>query len=259
MKFTEITSLQNPKIKHLLKLRDRSTRDSTGLFIIEGYRELLRALTCGQEVVSLFFSSAHFLGTNEESLLYQALEVFAKASYRDRPDGLIGVAVQKPLTLKGLERSMTPSPLLIVAEAIEKPGNLGTILRSADGVGADGVIVCDKCTDIYNPNVVRASVGTLFSQRVCEASSMETIAWLKSQGIGILATSPAAKLSYTAADMTKPIAICVGTEQLGLSKCWLQQADLVVSIPMRGEADSLNVATATTILLYEALRQRKIS
>jgi len=268
MKFTEITSLQNPKIKQLLKLRDRSCRDDTGLFLIEGYRELLRAVTGGQEIISLFFSPTHFLGSNEEWLLYRALDggaelfscskdVFEKASYRDRPDGLMAVAKQKSLTLKELENAMGASPLFVVAEGIEKPGNLGTILRSADGVGADGVIVCDKCTDLFNPNVVRASVGTLFTQRVCEATSLETIAWLKSKGIAIVAATPSATLEYTSMDMTKPVAIAVGTEQLGLSELWLREADIAVSIPMCGVADSLNVATATTILLYEALRQRK--
>lgn len=269
MKFTEISSLQNPKIKDAIRLRERSQRDKSGLFLIEGYRELLRALAAGQKITSLFFSPAHFLGLNEDALLLRASEsgallyachkdVFQKISYRDRPDGLLGVGVQQPLNLAGLQKRIGNAPLLIVAEAIEKPGNLGTILRSSDGVGADGVIVCDRCTDVFNPNVVRASVGTLFTLPVCEASSQDTLDWLKENRIAIVAATPSATLEYTDIDMTQGIAIAVGTEQLGLSEAWMQQADLTVRIPMQGVADSLNVATATTLLLYEALRQRKI-
>jgi TrmH family RNA methyltransferase len=145
----------------------------------------------------------------------------------------------------------------VVAEAIEKPGNLGTILRSADGVGADGVIVCDRCTDIYNPNVVRASVGTLFTRPVIEASGDEVIAWLKEERIQIVAATPSATVHFTQAPLSGDVAIVVGTEQLGLSQKWLDAADICVKIPMEGVADSLNVAMATTLLLYEALRQRQ--
>ena len=145
---------------------------------------------------------------------------------------------------------------MIIAEAIEKPGNLGTILRSADAAGIDGVIVCDRCTDIYNPNVVRASVGTLFTIPVIEATSAETLLWLKEKKIKIVAATPSAEKEFTQANLSEGIAIAVGTEQLGLSAQWMQSADVQVRIPMHGVADSLNVATATTLLLYEALRQR---
>ena len=143
----------------------------------------------------------------------------------------------------------------MIAESIEKPGNLGTILRSADGVGADGVIVCDRCTDIYNPNVVRASVGTLFTLPVVEAGSEETLQWLKDNKVQIVAATPAASAVFTEVDLSGPVAIVVGTEQLGLSNFWMEQADIQVKIPMRGAADSLNVATATTLLLYEVVRR----
>jgi TrmH family RNA methyltransferase len=173
---------------------------------------------------------------------------------------LIAVAPQKPLSLLDMENNLKTqqsAPFFVVAEAIEKPGNLGTILRSSDAVGVDGLIVCDRCTDIYNPNVVRASVGTLFTVPVVEASGVETMEWLRRNGIAILAATPSAKKEFTQVDMTKPLAIAVGTEQLGLSALWMDNADIQVKIPMCGVADSLNVAMATTLLLYEALRQRR--
>jgi TrmH family RNA methyltransferase len=145
---------------------------------------------------------------------------------------------------------------VVVAEAIEKPGNLGTILRSSDGAGVDAVIVCDRCTDINNPNVVRSSVGTLFTMPVVEASTADTLTWLRTRGIRVVATTPHTDCLYSDADLAGPVAIVVGTEQYGLTETWLAQADVEVRIPMLGTADSLNVASATTILLYEARRQR---
>lgn len=262
----KISSVQNPQIKEAIKLQNRSKRDETGLFLIEGYRELQRAVAGGVTIQKLFLCSDLFLGENEEALLdsmdTEFLEctppVFEKLSYRDRPDGLLGVGVQMHTSLGTLKAQMGPNPLLVIAEGIEKPGNLGSIMRSADGVGADGVIVCDRCTDIYNPNVVRASVGTLFTLPVVEAKGEEVFLWLQEHKIQIVATSPAAKIEYTEADLRGPVAIVVGTEQLGLTEMWMQASDLKVSIPMRGVADSLNVATATTLLLYEVLRQRKL-
>lgn len=262
-----ITSLQNPRVKQLVHLRDKPQRDKSARFIIEGYRELFRATQAGQQIEALFICPELFLGSNERELIHTLKgtgtrifetpeKVFRKISYRDRPDGLVSVAIQQRRTLADLP--LTDNPFFVVAEAIEKPGNLGTILRSSDAVGADGVIVCDRCTDIYNPNVVRASVGTLFTVPVVEANSQETIAWLKNQGIAILAATPSAEKEFTAIDMRRPLAIAVGTEQLGLSEQWMSQADLQVRIPMCGIADSLNVAMATTLLLYEALRQRRL-
>lgn len=263
-----LSSTQNPRIKQAVNLRDRPERDKTGLFLIEGFRELFRASAAGQPVETVFICPELFLGTNE-GLLIEKLKasgahiirttdkVFRKLSYRDRPDGLVAVGIQQRKKLADIP--LQPSPFLVVAEAIEKPGNLGTILRSSDAVGVDGLIVCDRCTDIFNPNVVRASVGTLFTVPVAEARSQETITWLKSKGIAILAATPSAKREFTTVDMTVPLAIAVGTEQLGLSEQWMTQADLQVNIPMCGVADSLNVAMATTLLLYEALRQRRVA
>ncbi len=259
-----ITSAQNPKIKLIGQLKNRRDRDETGLFLIEGFRELKRAVEGGVVIESLFICRELFLGSNEPQLIDEVRgsgaeiivcppHLFERFSYRDRPDGLVAIARQMK---KSFEDVKAPS-LLVVAESIEKPGNLGTILRSSDGVGADGVIVCDRCTDIYNPNVVRASVGTLFTLPVVEAGSLETLQWLKDHKIQIVAATPEASAVFTEVDMTGPVAIVVGTEQLGLSSLWMEQADIQVKIPMLGTADSLNVATATTLLLYEGVRQRR--
>jgi RNA methyltransferase, TrmH family len=265
----DLTSTQNPRVKELVHLRERRARDKSGMFIIEGYRELLRAVDSGHPIAQLFICRELFLGSNEESLIQKiksqgsqifscSKPVFEKMSYRDRPDGLIAIAPQQHLGLNEMQEKLlkVTSPFLVVAEAIEKPGNLGTILRSSDAVGVDGLIVCDRCTDIYNPNVVRASVGTLFTVPVVESEGKDALQWLKKNKISILAATPSAEKEFTKVDMTGPLAIVVGTEQLGLSDQWLDEADICVRIPMCGVADSLNVAMATTLLLYEALRQR---
>lgn len=265
-----LSSVQNPRIKEVIHLKERRERDKTGLFIIEGYRELLRAVDANVPINQLFFCEELFLGSNEGALiarlrmrgaqLFACTEtVFRKLSYRDRPDGLVAIAPQQHRTLQDLQGQLSEvtSPFLVVAEAIEKPGNLGTILRSSDAVGVDALIVCDRCTDTHNPNVVRASVGTLFTVPVIESEGQATLQWLKERNIAILAATPSAELEFTEVDMTKPLAIVVGTEQLGLSELWMKNATIQVRIPMQGVADSLNVAMATTLLLYEALRQRR--
>jgi len=263
-----ISSVQNPKVKQVLHLRDKKGRDKTGQFLIEGYREILRATDAGWQIDILLICPELYLGSNEPALINQIAkkgteiiictqQVFEKISYRDRPDGLLAIAPQKRFKLSDLESSRK-NPLYVVAEAIEKPGNLGTILRSSDAVGVDGLIVCDRCTDIFNPNVVRASVGTLFTVKTVEAKGDETLSWLKKQNIQILAATPSAKKEFTEVDLTGPIAIAVGTEQLGLSDRWMNEASIQVRIPMLGVADSLNVAMATTLLLYETNRQRNL-
>ena len=258
----KLTSLQNPRVKGAVRLRERRERDRTGTYLVEGYRELLRAVEGDAPLQTLFVSPTHFLGENETALIEKiscevfevSPDVFEKMSYRDRPDGLLAIAKKEEKTLRDL--TLSKNPFLLVAEGIEKPGNLGTILRSADGAGVESLLVCDRCTDITNPNVVRASVGTLFTMPTLEVSSHELIPYLKENKITIVAATPSAKMCYTDADLSGPIAIAVGTEQLGLSDTWMEGAALHVSIPMRGAADSLNVATATTLLLYEAARQR---
>ena len=262
---TLITSLQNPRLKEVVRLRDRGAREESGRMIIEGYRELKRALDNGVRPAALFYSPAWYLGENEPGLVARcgeagaellecAKEAFAKIAYRDRPEGLLALA---PIAHRGLADLQLPErPLLIVAEAIEKPGNLGSILRSADAAGVHALVVCDRCTDVNNPNVVRASIGTLFTVPIAEATTAETLAWLKTNGIRSLAASPHAAKNYTEVDMTKPIAVVVGAEQFGLSDAWMTRADELVRIPMLGQADSLNVAMATIITLFEAVRQR---
>ena len=275
----KITSLQNLRLKQLVKLRDRRPRDEAGLFLIEGYRELRRALAAGVKPRELYCSPGWFLGENEPALIDGAQqtgaqvfelskEAFAKVSYRDRPDGLLAVAPQWHRTLADLDvaglaeagpGSATPPvkpPLLLVVEAIEKPGNLGTILRSADAAGVEAVIVCDPVTDIFNPNVVRSSTGVLFSMPVVVAGNAEVRTWLRAHGIRTVATTPAAPALYTGSDLRGPLAIIMGSEQYGLSEFWLKESDLLVRIPMAGQADSLNVAMAAIITLFEAVRQR---
>ncbi len=261
----KISSLQNPRVKQLVKLRDRRPRDEAGVFLVEGYREIRRALEKGVKLTELYFSADWFLGENEPALIAQARtagatvfelskEAFAKVAYRERPDGLLAVAPQWRRTLEDL--ALPAAPFLLVVEAIEKPGNLGTILRSADAAGCHAVIVCDPVTDIFNPNVVRASTGVLFSVPLVVAESEPVRNWLRSRGIRAVATTPAAETLYTTADLRGPLAIVMGSEQYGLSDYWLKQSDLTVRIPMAGQADSLNVAMATIITLFEAVRQR---
>jgi TrmH family RNA methyltransferase len=260
-----ISSLSNPSVKKIVKLRQRSHRNEMGLMIIEGYREITRALDNNFFPVELYYCKDYFTGKNEDALIRRCVEaktqlfectpaVFNKMAYRDRPEGLLAVAPQIRNSLENL--TVAKNSLIVVAEAIEKPGNLGTILRSADAAGASAVIVCDRCTDINNPNVVRASIGTLFSLPVVETTSSEARIWLREHGIQIVAATPHTDKLYTQIDMTLPTAIILGTEQYGLSDSWLTEKHTKVRIPMLGQCDSLNVASAATILLFEAVRQR---
>jgi len=272
-------------VKQLVKLRERRERDEAGLFIVEGYREVRRALEKGVRPKEFYFCPDWFLGENEPALIEQvrqagaqlfelSKDAFAKVAYRERPDGLLAVAPQwktaledlnvagvaDPGALAGSPGSATPAtakpPFLLVVESIEKPGNLGTILRSADAAGCDAVIVCDPVTDIFNPNVVRASTGVLFSVPVVISDSATVHAWLKAKGIRTAATTPHTTNIYTQTDLRGPLAIIMGSEQYGLSEFWMKGADVLVRIPMAGQADSLNVAMATIITLFEAVRQR---
>ncbi len=262
---TVITSAQNNGIKHLVRLRERREREKEKLTVLEGYRELTRADEYGMTITEAWFSPELFLGENEFPLL-EHLEskgarlfqvpphLLSKVTYRDRPEGLIAVA-------KMLKHDLSSIPikkdgLYLLAESIEKPGNLGSMLRSADAAGADGLIICDRQTDIYNPNVIRASTGALFSVPLAETDNETALAWLRENKILSIATTPHTDKCYTDIDMTGPVAIIMGTEQTGLTDFWLNNADISAVIPMLGKIDSLNVATATTILLYEAARQR---
>ena len=260
-----ITSLGNTRIKRANSLRNRAHRDKSGLMLIEGFREIARAQTNNHQLLELFFCNKLFRGANEADLLLTAKQqgaqlcactepVFSKLSYRDLPDGLLAIAPKvshKLIDIKPLHNS-----IILVAESIEKPGNLGTMMRSADAAGAHVVIVCDGCTDINNPNVVRSSVGTLFSLPIIDASTEDVLKWLKKHNITTIAASPNAELVYTDCDFTGKIAFVVGAEQYGLSEPWYRAAHYIVKIPMIGQVDSLNVANAATLLLYEAVRQK---
>ncbi len=261
-----ITSMQNPKIKHIQKLRDKRDRDQTGQFVIEGFRECLRAKEANWPFLQIFYSPSLFLGVNEKALISSISaekfevngDVFRKISLRDRPDGIMAVAKTKHFIKEDLDHFLTKkdNPFLVIAEAIEKPGNLGSILRSADATGVDAVIVANRCTDIYNPNVIRSSVGTLFTVPVFELSNEEICEVVKKYKIDLLAATPHTPHLYFDVDLKGPIAILVGTEQLGLSSFWMEKATKKIKLPMLGKADSLNVSNATTVLLYEVIRQR---
>ena len=263
--------MQNAGVKRVVRLRRRRARDRERAFLIEGYRELLRAVEAGLPLESVYHCPAFYLGSNEPALLDRACRecgaelvptddaVFAKLSYRDRPDGLLAVAPMPDWTLQRLP-APPADPLYVVATAIEKPGNLGTLLRTADAVGAAALIVCDPVTDLFNPNVVRASVGTLFTVPAAQAGrrSHAPLAGRTRGGVpGCVVTTPAAERCYTDHDLTGAVAVVLGNEQFGLDEAWLSGADAAVSIPMLGRADSVNVAMAGAALLFEALRQRR--
>lgn len=266
---TPLTSLANPRVKAAVKLRQRSHRDDAGLMLVEGYREIRRALDHAYRPTQLFYCEELWLKHENEPALVERCRalgahlfpcsraVFEKLAYRERPDGLLAVGPQVARRLEDLR--LPPNPLLLVCEAIEKPGNLGTILRSADASGAAAVIVCDPCTDIHNPNVVRASTGTLFTLPVAQTTAAELLPWLRARHIPILAASPHAEKLHFQQSLTGPVALCLGSEQYGLTEAFMDGADLRVRIPMLGVADSLNVSAAATILLAEALRQRILS
>lgn len=260
-----ISSLQNPRVKNLVKLRERRARNQQGLFIAEGYRAISRALEKSVLPTEVYFCPECFLGENEETLLSEARDAgatlfelsrpaFEKVAYRDRPEGLIAVIEQWHHTLDSLE--LSDPPFLLIVESIEKPGNLGTILRSADAAGIDAVICCDSVTDLFNPNVVRSSTGVLFSMPTIMVSGEAAIEWIHSKGIRCIATTPHADKLHTETDLCGPIAIAMGSEQFGLSESWLAACHEKVRIPMAGQADSLNVAMATLVTLFEAVRQR---
>lgn len=261
-----ITSLQNPRIKSIVRLRQRRYRDASASFVIEGYRELSRAAAAGVDVTTVFYCPELFLGENEGELLDRlgsraselvelSAPAFHKISYRDRPEGLLAVARQFETALDRL--IFHPDALVLVVEAIEKPGNLGTMLRTADAAGVSSVIVCDPTTDPFNPNVVRASLGTLFTVPLAIASTDDAISALAGAGVTTVATTPDTKRQLWDVRLQRPLALVVGSEQYGLSQRWLEAADHLASIPMAGSADSLNAAMAAGVALFEAVRQRR--
>lgn len=254
-----ITSLQNARIKWLIKLRT-SSRDRRGesLFVVEGIDEIQLALSAGHRptvVVQAPDLTRRKLAEMEGERLTVTPAVFQKLSVRQHPDGWI--AVFKRPTWSVEEMPLAPDPLILVMESIEKPGNLGAILRTADAASVSAVIVCDPRADIFSPNVVRASRGALFSVPVLELESEKTLAFLKRRQIRVVAANPNAGQEFQGADLSGGLAIAMGTEDAGLSRVWLDRADVQVHIPMQGKVNSLNVSVAAALLLYEALRQRR--
>ena len=260
-----VDSPRNAEIKALLKLKDRRHRDREGVFLIEGRREVTRAAQANVRITTLYicpkmsapagmaplFRELELIGVEMVELSEAAFE---RLSMRENPDGVIALAETWQLEPEDIE--LPANPLLLVVDGLEKPGNLGALLRTADSAGADAVFVTGGGTDLFNPNVVRASMGSLFARPVAMVEQDRLVAWLRRRGWRLMATSPAAHHSYWDADLKKGCAILLGTEHEGLGMSWLEAADELLMVPMHGMADSLNVATTGALLLYEALRQR---
>ncbi len=260
-----ITSLQNPRVKAAVSLRQRRSRDEAEAILIDGVRELERALAGGIQVRELF----HCPEMTSESGLSDLLErtrpagalmtavarhVMDKLSYGDRSEGILAIAARPDTALPDLPRDRPA--LVAVIERLEKPGNLGAILRSADAAGVDLVIAADPVTDIFGPNVIRSSVGTVFTVPLAEASTARVLEWLAAQGCQIVAALPEGGRNYTEIDLTGPTAIALGAEADGLTEPWRHAGILPATIPMLGVADSLNVSITAALFFYEALRQR---
>ncbi len=259
-----ITSVQNPKVKRLLALQQKSSeRRSSGLFVVEGRRELEHCLAAGYEVETVFLKVEK---TDEAPLISHfsplishftpvSPHVYEKMAYRGGTEGVIAIVKSRRLTLADLH--LPENPLIVVLESVEKPGNLGAVLRSADAAKADAVIVCDPLTDLFNPNLIRASIGAVFTVPCVACSSEECIDFLKRRGIAILTAQLQDSSLYYDTVMTGPTALVMGTEATGLTTQWREAATAHIRIPMLGSLDSLNVSVSTAILLFEAVRQRR--
>jgi len=260
-----ITSRQNPKVKAALQLRKRKTRDELRLMLIEGYEEFTMAVKSGAAIQQVFYCPELMLEPIQVALLDKvsaaehievSRDIFEKLAYRESPDGWLAVASELASSLGGIRLPVDKAALVIVCESVEKPGNIGAILRTADAVGADAVIAADPTTDWSNPNIIRASKGAVFSVPVASATTDELLAWLRDNKIAILAATPDTDKQYTDVDLQKAVAIAVGTEKYGLTDRWFAAAEYKIRIPMKGKIDSLNVATSAAIIAYEVIRQR---
>lgn len=261
-----ITSPANPRLKSLAALRRRRTREDTGRTLVEGYEELSLALAAGVVPEAVYFCPELMADPATQTRLVDAARregaetvqvsrtAFEKAAYREGPDGFM--AVVPAVVRRCTDLTVGPSALTVLCQGVEKPGNLGAMLRTADAAGAEAVVAADPVTDWGNPNLVRASKGTVFSVPVASDSTTDTLAWLDSAGIRLVAITPDTRLDYTAVDYTGPVAIAVGAEKYGLTDEVLDHAAYKVRIPMVGKANSLNVATSAAIVIYEAVRQR---
>jgi TrmH family RNA methyltransferase len=256
-----ITSAQNPKIKNLLALEKPRERRMQGLFVVEGRKEIGLALDAGYKIGNLFYCEELIskedlgqLNPADKLLVPVSRDVFDKIAVRENSGGVLAVAEQKTHRLDSIR--LSANPLVLVLESVEKPGNLGAILRTADAAGVDAVIICDPKTDFYNPNVIRSSVGCIFTNQVASATSEETISWLKGNDIVCYSTYLKASRPYHTVDFTKPCAIVMGTEATGLSDTWTGETQNPIIIPMKGRIDSMNVSTAAAVIIFEARRQR---
>lgn len=266
MAIKEISSAQNPFVKMVDGLSQARERRQSGLFVVEGLRETALALRAGYALEHLLFCPDYISlpeleqalqapDLPEAKLVSLSAAVFDKLSYRKGIANVLAVCRMRFLSLDALQ--LSDNPLLLVLESVEKPGNLGAMLRSADAAGLDAVLICDPHTDIYNPNVIRASLGALFSRQVLVCESLEAIKWLKTKGISLAVTHLEASLSYDQSDLSRPVALVMGAEAGGISDLWLQQADRRIIIPMYGQVDSMNVSASAAVLMFEALRQRR--
>ncbi len=262
----KITSLQNTRIKNIVKLGKAKERKEQNLFVLEGARELSLALSAGYIADSIFvcpdlFSKSDYpdiLDTIPNNIKYDVTQqVFEKIAYREGSDGLI--ALMKPKSHHLSDLKLKENPFIIILEAVEKPGNLGAILRTADAAQVDAVIICDPLTDVYNPNAIRSSVGCIFTVSTAVCSSEEALSWLKENNIKSYAAELTASQWYHETDYTTSSAIVMGTEADGLTTFWLTNADQRIKIPMRGKIDSLNVSVSTAVITFEAMRQRNFN
>ena len=262
MRIETISSAQNPKIKNLLLLQEKSkARKEQGLFVVEGRRELEHCLNAGFALQTLYVCDEIIgsevipsIATDSAQIISVPAFIYSKIAYREGTEGVIGVVKVRERRLEDLP--LPENPLIVVLESVEKPGNLGAVLRSADAAGADAVIICDPLTDLWNPNLIRASIGAVFTVPTVAAPSSEVIPWLKSRGIRILTAQLQDSEWYYETPMTGPTALVMGTESTGLTDAWRIAADAHIRIPMLGRLDSLNVSVSAAILLFEAVRQR---
>jgi len=265
----QINSTQNPYIRQLVLLKEKSReRKKSGLFLIEGKREINLAIKGGYEIETILFYSELFAeeqlnklinsSTHKPEIVSISKDVYQKLAYRETTEGIIAVAKTKDLSIESISFK-TDNPLILVAEAPEKPGNIGAILRTADAANVDAVIIANPKTDLYNPNIIRSSVGCLFTNQIAIGSTSEIINFLKEKSINIFCAELKASTEYHKQDYTKATAIIVGTEATGLSDEWLENATQNIIIPMQGEIDSINVSVAAGILIFEAVRQRLIN
>lgn len=253
-----LTSVQNPRIKNLVALQQKSSlRRKTGLFVVEGARETRHCIDAGYRIDSIFLCPSlleDFSVPAGVKHFEVSPEVYEKVAYRGSTEGIIAVVESRKTNLEDI--ALSANPLIVVLESVEKPGNLGAVLRSADAAGADAVIICDPLTDLYNPNLVRASIGSIFTKQVVCCSSEQAISWLKKNNIKIYTAQLQDSNWYYDTDMKSATAIVMGTEATGLTGIWRQAADAHIKIPMLGALDSLNVSVSAAILLFEAVRQR---